>query len=197
MHAYSTDSHERKNLVLVMAFVSLGFAYVLHQAVESLGLKVPWWVDVPSVMGTFGVLYEIFDKWLWRLKFLRKIAIVKVPDLNGNWEGEGQSSFNETRYQVRVMIRQRWTSISVCLESESSVSRSLTASLLVEQPEGPTLSYEYRNDPRPNALNTMHSHRGTCILRLKGEEELDGEYYSGRDRLNFGSVTLRRIGRAR
>ncbi len=196
MHPYSTDSHERKNIVLAIAVVSVGFAYAFHQAVESLGLKVPWWIDAPSVMSIFGVLYEVFDKWLWRLRFLRKVGVVKVPNLNGEWEGEGQSSFNETRYQVRVTIRQRWTSLRVFLESENSMSRSLTASVLVEQPEGPTLSYEYRNDPKPNAPSTMHSHRGTAILRLKSENELNGEYYSGRDRVNYGSITLRRVGHA-
>jgi len=70
------------------------------------------------------------------------------------------------------------------------LSHSLTASLLVHQPDGITLSYEYKNEPKHNAPCTMHAHRGTAVLRLKRGYSMDGEYYTGRDRLNFGVLNL-------
>jgi hypothetical protein len=84
----------------------------------------------------------------------------------------------------------------VYLETEHSTSRSLAASLLLNQPEGPTLIYQYRNEPKPNAEKTMHAHMGTALLRLKNAECMEGEYYSGRDRQNYGSLILRRKGNA-
>jgi len=193
MHPYATDSHERRNVILGVALLSVVFAYTLHRGVEWVSIQLPWWVDSPSVMGFFGLLYEAFDKRLWRATPLQGIGIVKVPDLNGTWDVEGRTSFdNGKRFQAQVVIKQTWTAMSIVLESESSISRSLSASLLVGQPEGPTLSYEYRNDPKPDALPTMHSHRGTTVLRRKSTGLLEGEYYSGRDRLNYGSLTLKR-----
>lgn len=197
MHAYATDSKERKNVVFAIAVLSVVVAYGLHLALRWLRVEMPWWIDAPSVMAVFGVLYELFEKRLWRMPVFQITGIVKIPDLNGMWDGEGRTSFDGAQYRAQVTIKQTWTSISIFLETEHSTSRSLTASLLVEQPEGPTLSYEYRNEPKPIALPTMHSHRGTATLRLKNNGVLEGEYYSGRDRQNYGNLMLKRTTYAR
>jgi hypothetical protein len=180
MHPYATDSPERQKVVLCIGSISVGLAYAFHGIIHALNLQVPWWVDAPGVLAIAAGLYEIFDKWLWRIPLLRKFGIVKVPDLNGEWKVVGQTSWSQGQeYHGNARIRQTWTHISICLETEYSSSRSLTASLLINEPEGPTLSYEYRNDPRPNAPTTMHSHRGTAVLRLINDSRLEGEYYSG------------------
>jgi len=193
MHPYATNSSERKNVVLFIALLSVVLAWCLYRVIEWSGLRLPWWVDAPSVMGIFGALYKLFDKSLWRMVVWRKIAMVKVPDLNGRWDIEGYTSFDSNlSFKGKIIIRQTWTAISVFMETAYSRSYSLSASLLVEQPEGCTLSYEYRNEPKPNAPLTMHAHRGTCVLRMKNDNLLEGEYYSGRDRQNYGSLILRR-----
>jgi len=45
-----------------------------------------------------------------------------------------------------------------------------------------------------NATKTMHSHKGTAILNIKVdlESKMAGQYYSGRDRMNFGSIKFTR-----
>lgn len=193
MHPYATDSAERRNVILGLAFVSIALACAFQHGIERLGVQIPWWADTPSVMSVFGVLYALFDRWLWRIWIWRKIRLVQVPDLNGCWDAEGETSFeNGQSYTAKVRIQQTWTHISVIMETDFSRSHSLSASLLINQPDGITLSYEYRNEPKPSAVQTMHSHRGTCVLRLKDEDLLEGEYYSGRDRQNYGSLTLRR-----
>ncbi len=59
---------------------------------------------------------------------------------------------------------------------------------------GIVLSYEYRNEPLPRAVETMHAHRGTCSLELSSDgETLNGDYYSGRDRREFGSIHLAKV----
>jgi hypothetical protein len=160
-----------------------------------MNIQTPWWVESPSVLGIAGVLYKAFDKWLWR--WFRKLCIVKVPDIQGQWEVDGYTSFEQMKsFKANVTIRQTWTHISVYLETEQSISRSLAASLLSNQPEGAALIYQYRNEPKPNAVETMHAHIGTALLRLKNAECMEGEYYSGRDRRNYGGLTVRRAGNA-
>jgi len=193
MHPYATDSKERVSVVVALSFLSIGIMYGFHILLAKTGIQWPWWVEAPSVLSVFGGLYMLFDKRLWRLKWLQRIGVVKVPDLNGRWSVQGHSSTSNEDFTGEIHIRQTWTHIRITLETEHSRSHSLTASLLLEQPEGVTLNYEYRNEPKPSALCTMHAHRGTAVLRLRDEGLLEGEYYSGRDRLNCGELRLRRI----
>jgi len=193
MHPYATDSHERTNVIMGLAILSVALAWLLNRLLEMLQIVPSWWINAPSALGFFGLLYKLFDKHLWSWSLLRKIGIVRVPDLSGQWEVEGKTSFDKSSFTGYALIKQTWTTISIIFETDLSISKSLTASLLVEQPEGVTLSYEYRNDPKPNASPTMHSHRGTTVLRLKDASIMEGEYYTGRDRQNYGSLELRRI----
>lgn len=80
--------------------------------------------------------------------------------------------------------------------TEQSESHSLTASLLVQQPGGMTLSYQYQSEPKLVTSPTMHPHRGTAVVKWKAKGELlEGEYYTGRGRQNYGTVRLWRVGR--
>lgn len=195
MHPYATDSPERLNIIFGLAVFSVGLAYLLHAGVSFLGIQFPWWAESPSMMGIFGLLYQLFEKRLWRWKILRRMRIVGVPDLNGEWSVEGRTSFDSEKiFSANAIIKQTWTKISVWLETPESLSHSISASILIEQPGGVTLSYEYRNEPKANAKGTMHAHRGTAVLKLKGNGcELEGEYYSGRDRLNYGALLFKKV----
>jgi hypothetical protein len=191
MHPYAIDSEERRNVLLGIALVSVGLAYGFHRLMLHMNIQAPWWVDSPSVLGIAGVLYKAFDKWLWR--WFRKIGIVRIPDIQGRWEVEGDTSFGEKRsFKAKVIITQTWTHISVYLETEQSISWSLAASLSFNQPEGAVLIYHYRNEPKSKAKETMHAHKGTALLRLKEDGLMKGEYYTGRDRQNYGELTLKR-----
>ena len=124
----------------------------------------------------------------------RGLGVVKVPDLEGEWHGHVTSSFDAAadQHPVTVRIRQNWTHMAIHLVADGSRSRSVVASIYVGTDET-TLSYQYQNEPNVWATPTMHAHNGTASLRLaENESVLDGEYYSGRDRRNHGSIILRR-----
>ena len=193
MHPYTTDSKERRNVMFRITLFSIVLTYGFHLLLDRLSVQWPWWAEAPSVVGVFRLLYGIFDRWLWRMKLLHRLGVVRIPNLNGIWDAEGVTSFEGEKYKAKVIINQTWTHISIIMETQFSRSHSLTASILINQPEGSTLSYEYRNEPKPNARPTMHAHRGTAVLRLKGENYLEGEYYSGRDRQNYGSLSLKKV----
>lgn len=194
MHPYSTDSSERKNVIAFMALASIPLAWAFSTLLTLIGISSCWWISAPSVMGIFGLLYKLFDKWIWSATVLRKLLIVKVPDLRGIWNGHIITSFDNHGPQrpITISIAQRWRQISIILNSEHSKSHSLTASILLNDAHGPTLTYEYMNEPKSSAVNTMHIHRGTTILRLTSSDQLEGEYYSGRDRANHGSIWIRK-----
>jgi len=169
---------------------SLGF----HQILSNYKITFPWWAESPSVLFFYGLLFFAFDKWAWKL--FRKIGLLKTPDLNGEWKGHVKSSFNEHLAEIKatMTIFQSWTRIKILLVTEQSLSKSETASITVSVPEGKYLSYQYINEPRPEAVNTMSIHRGTArIFFNERENTFAGEYYSGRDRQNFGSLDLKRL----
>lgn len=175
-----------------MAFVSVVAAWLLNTHVS-----FPWWVDAPSVWAFFGLLYVLFDHQLWKLKALRAIGVVVVPDLNGTWQGSGTSSYDDHKesHQLTLEIRQTWTQLSIVLVSANSRSQSTVGSVLVANGE-PVLMYEYVNEPRTNAAETMHTHRGMANLTLHregGTDVLSGEYYTGRDRRTIGSLQFKRV----
>ncbi len=196
MHHYATDSNERKLVPVLLAIVSILASWALYNALGVLQLAIPWWFDAPSVMGFYGLFYSIFDRRLWRIPIIQKIGLVNLPNLNGNWEGYLLSSFDEhsTKYDARIEIIQSWTRISIILRTENSESHSIIATLTTENPGGIILSYAYLNEPKANAKKTMHIHRGTAWLTLvKSGEMFEGEYYTGRDRQNYGSLHFERF----
>lgn len=193
MHAYTTDSSERKFVPLYIAGASVLLAWTLNRVLGSTQFTIPWWIDAPSVIGFYSLLYTVFNKYLWKLRILRTIGVVKVPDLNGTWNAYVASSFDEhaTKYKATVRILQNWTRISIILETDYSKSTSLIAAIVTEN--GTVLSHEYLNEPRPNATFTMHAHRGTARLTMQSNgKALEGEYYTGRDRQNFGILRFER-----
>jgi len=189
MHTYSIDTNERKNILLVLAITSIVFSWGFYRVLGYYQIVLPWWVESPSVLFFYGILFEIFDRWLWR--YLKKVNIIKTPNLIGEWSGNLKSSFDNHSSEIKATLKifQTWTRIKILMITDQSSSHSESASIVVNAPEGKYLSYQYINDPKPTAVETMSIHRGTVRLVFDEKKKtLEGEYYSGRGRQNFGSL---------
>ena len=195
MHGYSTDSEERRVVPLFLAVLAIALAWMSSKFLSAVHLSVPWWVDAPSSMFFYGALYALFDRHLWRSRLMRKLGLVRTPNLAGRWRGYLTSSFDNhaRRHDVIVQIFQSWTQISVYLSTATSVSRSSVAVIQASDPEGVALIYQYENQPLADATRTMHMHCGTAMLRMsdgsKDDSSLSGDYYAGRDRGTFGRIS--------
>jgi hypothetical protein len=193
MHSYSIDTEERKSILLFLAIVSIVLTWSFYNLLNYFKFILPWWVENPSVLFFYGLLFIIFDRWIW--KFFRRINFIKVPNLFGEWNGYLKTSFDEHSSKIKATLRifQTWTRIKILLTTEHSISHSETASIVMATPEGKYLSYQYINEPKSDAVKTMSIHRGTVRLLFNEKENtLIGEYYSGRDRQNFGSLNFKR-----
>ena len=194
MHLYSTDSNERRVVPFFLAALSIALAWMLSGFLAATQLSVPWWVDAPSSMGFYGALYALFDRRLWRNPFIRRLGLVRVPNLAGRWRGYLTSSFDEhvKHLYVEVQIFQTWTQISIVLSTATSQSRSCVAAIQAADPDSIALIYQYENQPQASAPKTMHMHYGTAMLRISNGSLLTGDYYAGRDRGTFGRISCRR-----
>lgn len=193
MHPYSIETEERKNILLLLAVVSVVLTLSFHKVFSYYEVTLPWWIESPSILFFYGLLFIVFDKWLW--KFFRNMRLIKTPNLNGEWCGNIKTSFDEHSSEVKASIKifQTWTRIKVILTTEYSLSYSEVASVIAAAPEGKYLSYQYTNEPKSNTIQTMSIHKGTAKLLFDEKTAtLSGEYYSGRDRQNFGSLHFER-----
>jgi hypothetical protein len=190
MHGYSTDSGERRIVPLLLAAVAITLAWLSSKILAVMHLSLPWWLDAPSTLGYYGVLYALFDRKLWRNRLARKLGLVRVPNLAGRWRGYLLSSFDghTKRHDLMINIFQSWTQIAVFLATETSISRSCAAVIQVDDPDGLSLTYQYQSQPVANAMRSMHMHFGTATLRVSDDDTLTGDYYAGRDRRTFGRI---------
>jgi hypothetical protein len=178
---------------LYMVGLAILLAWALNRGMEAADVSLPWWIDAPSVAGFYGLLYLAFDKLVWKLRLVRRVGLVKVPDLNGTWVGTVNPSGGEHPYehQATMEIAQTWRHLCVRLSTANSGSRSVIGALITEEAGEAALTYEYINEPGAHAADNMHMHRGTARLRLTGGGViLEGEYYTGRDRKSHGTLRV-------
>lgn len=188
VHAYSTDSRERYFVPIVVGAASIAVSYALNTWTSRYQIQIPWWLDSPTPLFLFGVIYVVYDRWLWRLPLLSRL-----PCLAGSWTGTVCSSHDSSvEHRATLRIRQTWSAILIELETEHSRSVSCMANLAIDGRSEPTLSYEYANEPKALSTETMQAHRGTARLAFKGtdrvEKVLEGEYYTGRGRATIGEM---------
>ncbi len=193
MHPYVTDSKERIRVPLYVAGASLIIAWFA----AAIKFPIPWWLNAPFVLAVYAIISIIFDRQLWRSKFLREVGLVRLPDLNGVWSGHLASSFDGFKRQIPVNmhITQNWRTIHITLGTEKSRSHSVLAGITISNSGTPTLSYEYANEPRGDAHYAMQVHIGRARLRLSKEHDKDvlsGDYYSGGERHTYGLINLER-----
>src|SRR5258705_3332131 len=194
MHGYSTDSDERRVVPLLLAFFAISLAWLSSKLLVVIHLSMPWWVDAPSLMAFYGVLYTLFDSYLWRNSLVSKLGLVRVPNLAGRWRGYLISSFDGhvKRHDLIINIFQSWTQISLFLATETSISRSCSAVIQGDDPDGLSLTYQYQNQPLAKAIRTIDIHYGTAMLQMSDDNSLTGDYYAGRDRRTFGRICCRK-----
>jgi hypothetical protein len=161
---------------------------------ETFKIEILWWIGGPSVLGLYGLFYLFFNEHLWKISLFKRIGLVKVPNLNGTWKGKVISSFDDhkNKTSATIEIKQKWNQIEIFQDTKTSRSKSVIGSIITYELTGAILSYEYINEPKANAKDSMHVHRGTArLIYIKDKKQLEGEYYTGRDRQNFGVLKFR------
>ena len=191
MHSYETEG--RGKVVVAIIGVSVLLVWLLHVGMNALDFEPRWWLSVPSFAGCYSGLHWLFDRYVWRLGLLRRLGLIRLPNLNGKWVGAVESSYNQDgrAHSVSVVVMQRWSKMVLRFEAEHSRSTSTTGRLRTAELPNPELSYQFVNEPKSNAPGTMGMHRGTATLELIGSG-LEGDYYSGRGRGEVGTIKLRK-----
>lgn len=202
MHDYSIDKHPKEKVLFFLALVAITSAPIIKELAEYLVslLEVSTgWSSVPvvavPVFGLFAGLYFLFDKYLWKISWLRKVLL--VPDLNGKWRCNGHTNLKNAEqvdydWNATVSITQSWSKMLIHLNTSQSESKSISASIYHEAGVGYRLLYQYNNKPNANELD-LNNHSGSAeLLFTEDTVSASGSYYTDRHRTTVGTMILER-----
>jgi hypothetical protein len=183
---------------LILAGTAALLAWLLHILLLRSGIQPPWWLDMPSLAGFYGLLLTAFDQWVWRAPILRRVRLIRTPFLGGTWSGTMATSYDNfaSTRNATLVIHQTWQRLSIELITSTSHSYSRSASMTTRPRRNVMVTYSYANEPKPDAPETMHSFQGTAThvyCPEPGPETFNGDYYTGRDRETFGTLAFSRV----
>lgn len=188
--------------VIFLVFISSSIAYSISTLLSYFQFDIPFYIDLPiSAPALFALFFYIFDKHLWKEKhfhkFLKKTGIIIADDLNGKWKGIVKSSYDNFKKDIaaELVIQQTATQVTIRAKFNESKSISVHESFGKNEIDDCfSLYYFFRNHPNSEAVETMAMHEGSAILSYNQEDdELVGHYYSGRNRNNHGTISVKRV----
>jgi hypothetical protein len=198
MHPYSININDKAKVYWIIVPLSLLCGYLVNECIlKNLTLyqTYSWIADIPSSgLGFFAIFYLLFDKYVWKL-FSNNNFWFETPNISGEYEGELLSSRDDkqTPTIIEIKIKQTLTKIKISLHTKQSTSKSEMAALLVDEPDGPLLIYEFINDHRKVADPNLTIHRGlTRLTYNKKDKTLIGIYYTSPERKNYGEIHVKR-----
>lgn len=194
MHEYSIAQGVRKWTWCVAMLLALGISYGYMLLIEKFpSIELPAVFESPSLLGVFGMLMFVYDKWLWKVKVCG-IKLSPIPDYNGTWEGEICSSHNGgSMISCTLEIKQTWSEIVCRLKTDKSCSYSVAASISTEIGPNEGLVWRYVNTPRNNCKADMQMHHGVSRAAINDVGELECDYYNcSRERNTCGTIKFRK-----
>ena len=188
-------------IALISASISAVAVFVVLSIVDlakRFGLPTNIAPSILSLVGAgavFGVLYWLFDRFMWRWPYI--CEYLKVPDLSGSWSCKGRTLNSDGQeiylWDATVTIVQSWDRIRVRLKTAQSGSNSISAALIHDEVDGCRLLYNYKNDPKIGEVE-LKSHLGFAeIVFAKDRRTGEGEYFNGHGRYTFGTLYLERL----
>jgi hypothetical protein len=196
MHEYSISHHDRKNAYYLIAILSgsLGtlIAYLIGAFQNTYGVAIA----APSGLVIFGLVFLLFDHFVWRWSILYKLGLVKIPNLNGTWDALITSSVSTGEcIDAKINIHQTYSKIRIRLETDKSHSFSQMAAFEMVDPTYFNLRYEYSAEYQRDHNAEILRHYGVTCLRLKSENHFfstqqSATYYTEQGRDSYGTITV-------
>lgn len=184
--------------VVLLPAISIGCAYLTSTLASGLPPRFSPLVETLGFFSAYALIFERFAESWWRWPIWRSAGVVVVPDLNGSYLGELESSFRNAdgssiRRPARIEIVQSFVSVEVRAFFPLSSSYSRVAGFLKANSGRWELHYTYWNDAATGAPDEMHSHWGAgrfWIVAGAHPPEIEGDYFNwGRGgRANYGTI---------
>lgn len=141
------------------------------------------------LFASYRIIYKLFDEYFWNKKPISNC--LKIPDLNGNWEGYTETKKYGKKY-FNVIIEQTWAEIYMRLKTNQSGSYLISFSFNNSN-DMHDIYYTYKSEVKQNQTE-INSHYGNCMLDI-GEygDVLEGSYFTDGQRRTYGEIYLKKI----
>ena len=122
---------------------------------------------------------------LWRIN-----PFEKIPKLKKEYIGTLVSTYDNSKRDVKIIIKQNLFETKIIFESNESSSKSITANFYDEYGTK-MLSFGYINNPKAIYKDRSPIHYGMCILEINDKDHLVGQYFTDRD--TRGDIELQSV----
>lgn len=182
--------------ILFLIAISGILSYLFSSILKGNNIDIPFYIEIPSIPTIYTLLFIFFDRYLWKLGIFKMLGIITTEDLNGKWTGYILSSYDKFSSEISAELTIKQTATAIKIKGKFNESKSISVHEdfgFSEVDQSTALFYFYRNEPNNDAVNTMAIHEGsTKLVYNKESDNLEGYYYSGRDRNNHGIINVKR-----
>ena len=200
-HEYCVQNGYNRSHVgkYVYSFATILSWLMIYASLKIFGELSVYWNTAISTLTTgilFVVTYFLFEKWIWKTSLFFKI--LKYPDISGDWSCEGESSFQienkdmvkvDFKWKGKVKILQSWDKVRIRIETENSVSNSISAAIVYDELDEYKVLYSYENVPKDLDHDELRTHRGFAELTLsRDNESANVKYYNINGRKTIGNM---------
>lgn len=154
---------------------------------------------VPTALSLVLLFSWVFSVSVWRFPVFQR-WLVRIPVLDGNWEGEIISTWKDSTGKrpnpipAKLFICQSLWGVSCKVVTREMTSRSFVAAFFSD-PESHEvrLSYSYTSVPSPTVRDRSAIHLGASVLDWSPEtpDSLSGNYWT--DRKTTGELRFQRM----
>lgn len=176
--------------VVLLPAISFGVGYGFTQLFPDM----PFWVETLSPLGAYGLLYTLFEKYMWYWPIFRVLGIVSIPDVRGRWLGEQISSFKDANGKLRksrviMEIEQTFSTIKVHTYYKNwHTTHSLCSFIAIENEC--ILFILFETTPRVGYEGEASAHKGVIRLTQLPDKKLVGTYFNAEGR--SGELSFKR-----
>lgn len=173
MHPYSV-SMKRNKIMFYLSMLAIIFASVVSTLLRYLPLAH---ITIPVTSLTiFLLVMRIFDQLLWKNKTLRKIGIVRTPNIIGEWQGTILSNETQQELPITVTIKQTWSKIRIECNYADDKWISYTAALQMHT-VGTALNFAFEQFHLAESLPTLVNDGYAKLYINTTDGTLQGRYY--------------------
>lgn len=198
MHPYSIDKKIRGTTTIILFICSYVLSQLLQLILKNPLNAVQAWISktelasindfvfslgiVPNIFEAaviFYLLTRFFETYAWKWKIFMKIH--GIPNLNGTWNGQLQSSYSDTPIEMKMEIKQTWSEISFhsSFPATNSDSFSNNAAICTESNRGLSIYFGFQNESY-NIDSGMQTYDGYNILTLPDKNTISAKYFNNR-----------------
>ena len=208
MNTYEIKGNIRQKVLLFIAVISLivgnflfGASNYFFNFIEANFPAITVFLDKWDYLGmfssqitvatTFAIANWLFNNYIWKIPFVNKH--LDVPNLNGVWEGELESSFKENgvnkKVDMKLEIKQTWNKMTCTSVFPKSASCSDIVCIDAQGSQGVVLKFTYTNQSENVELD-LPQFVGYNELKLCNANKLSGTYYTRRTPATRGTISL-------